>query len=114
MPCSWPRSSGWRPTASMVLPKMMPTPMPGPIAPKPVARPSTMVFAASLTLPSRAMVLLVVGVDGSTDVEGGKGCEDVGLQRGDQRRLEQVESDAHRPADDVHGEGGIAQRSRHQ
>src|SRR5690348_18427710 len=103
MPCSWPRSSGWRPTASMVLPKMMPTPMPGPIAPKPVARPSTIVFAASLTLPSRAMVLLVVGVDGSTDVEGWQCGEDVRLQGGDQCRLEQIEGDAPPPAEGVHG-----------
>src|SRR6476660_81422 len=109
MPCSWPRSSGWRPTASMVLPKMMPTPMPGPIAPKPVARPSTIVFDASWTLPSRAMILLVVGVDGSTDVKGRECGEDVRLQRGDQRRLEQVEGDAHGQADDVDGERGVAQ-----
>src|SRR4051812_36000337 len=114
MPCNWPRSSGCRPTASIVLPKMMPTPMPGPMAPKPVARPSTSVFDASLTLPSRAMLLLVFGVDCSTDVERRQGGEDVRLQRGDQGCFEQIEGDAHRPADDVHGEGRVAQRRRHQ
>src|SRR6476659_6930735 len=113
-PWSWPRSSGWRPTASIVLPKMMPTPMPGPMAPNPVASPSTMVFAAVLTSPLTAMVLLVFGVDCSTDVDRGKSGEDVGLQGGDQGRLQQVERDPHREADDVHGEGGVPERGRHQ
>src|SRR5215211_5658855 len=95
-PSSEPRSSGWRPTDSMVLPKMKPTPTPGPIAPKPVARPSWSALAASSMLPSSAMqVSLVVGVDRSTDVDGGQGGEDVRLQERDQGHLERVDGRRH-------------------
>src|SRR6185503_4955265 len=101
-PCSCPRSSGWRPTDSIVLPKMKPTPTPGPIAPRPVARPSSSALAASVSPWSvRAMrVLLVVGVDRSTDVDGGQRGEDARLQPGDQRELEREDGDAHRQADE--------------
>src|SRR5437764_667234 len=91
MPWSWPRSSGWRPTASIVLPKMKPTPTPGPMEPRPVARPSSSALAASTVDVFAMGLLLVVGVDRSTDVDGGKRGEDECLKAGDQGDLEQVD-----------------------
>jgi hypothetical protein len=41
------RISGWRVTDSITLPKMKPTPMPGPMVPTPAPMPSAIAFSPS-------------------------------------------------------------------
>src|SRR2546427_4355452 len=74
---------------------MKPTPTPGPIAPKPVASPSSSAFAALTVSEAAIQSLLVIGVDGSTDVDSRERCKDEGLQAGDQCDLEPVDGEAH-------------------
>src|ERR1700704_2944134 len=107
------RISGWRGTDSITLPKMKPSPMPGPIVPRPAPTPSAMAWrpfctlgwvAAVMTGSSTSMVgsSLSVGLpDGLAEVDGGEGGEDERLQRGDQHHLEQEEDDGKRQRDDA-------------
>src|SRR6476661_10560174 len=109
------RISGWRVTDSITLPKMKPTPMPGPIVPRPAPTPSAMAWrpfctlgwvAAVMTGSSTSMVgsSLSVGFgDGLAEVDGGEGGEDERLQRGDQHHLEQEEDDGQRQRHDADG-----------
>src|SRR5262249_25897509 len=97
MPCSSPRSSGWRATAWIIEPKMLPMPTPAPRAPRPMPSASAMALPAS-TVPFAAArggiidaFLLVFGLDGRADVDGGQGGEDEGLDRDHDDDLEQVE-----------------------
>src|SRR5919206_2835667 len=97
MPVSSPRSSGWRATAWIIEPKMLPMPIPAPTAPRPTPTPKAIAFPRSPTSPLSAArtvvkeLLLVLGFDGSADVDGGEQCEDEGLDRHDDRDLEDVD-----------------------
>src|SRR4051812_26062550 len=121
------RISGWRVTDSITLPKMKPTPMPGPIVPRPAPTPRAIAlpaFVGSLPCATCRSVCgsmwrsgvrstcgsLLMGwwsVRGSmaalgrrrAEVDGGQGGEDEGLQRRDQADLEEVEGHGHRPGD---------------
>src|SRR6187397_34764 len=80
---------------------MLPIPMPAPSEPRPMPSASAMALPASATLPSTAPTMeradmwcrssLVLRLDGRTDVDGGQGGEDVGLDRDDDHDLEEVE-----------------------
>src|SRR3954467_13393820 len=92
------RISGWRVTDSMTLPKMKPTPTPGPTVPRPAPTPSAIArkpLAVASALPppcatrklrvSRSMMLLLVVVgDGAAEIDRGESAEDEGLQGGHQ------------------------------
>src|SRR3954466_13364414 len=113
------RISGWRVTDSMTLPKMKPTPMPGPIVPRPAPMPSAMALPAFrpyswgsaawamwvISERSTACSLVLFG-DGAAEVDRGEGGEDEGLKRRDEADLEEEEGDRHRAGDhaDDHGE----------
>src|SRR5947209_9806798 len=116
------RISGWRVTASITLPKMNPTPMPGPIVPRPAPTPSAIALPALRAMPSWAvweawarkwgrnemstlcsLVSVMLG-DGAAEVDGSQGGEDERLQRGDQDHLEDEEGDGDRQRD--HAQGG--------
>src|SRR3954468_14853038 len=111
MPWSSPRSSGWRATAWIIEPKMLPIPMPAPSAPRPIPSASAMALPASATLPSTAPTMeradmwcrssLVLRLDGRADVDGRQGSEDIGLDRHDDHDLEQIERDCSRHGDDA-------------
>src|SRR5919112_6064370 len=102
------RISGWRVTDSMTLPKMKPTPMPGPIVPRPAPMPSAMALPALrpyscgsaawamwvISERSTAVSLVLFG-DGAAEVDRGEGGEDEGLQRRDEADLEEEEGDGH-------------------
>src|SRR3990170_4490695 len=102
MPWSSPRSSGWRATAWIIEPKMLPMPMPAPAAPRPtptpkaIARPMlvTSPVIAARTVP-KVPLPLVFGFDCPADVDGGEEREDEGLDRDHDRDLEDVDRDAH-------------------
>src|SRR6059058_1973107 len=101
------RISGWRVTDSMTLPKMKPTPTPGPTVPRPAPTPSAIArrplavaslepCARMLRVPRSMVLLLVLFGDGAAEVDRGEGGEDEGLQRGDQAHLEEEEGDGER------------------
>src|SRR3954467_2099030 len=112
------RISGWRVTDSMTLPKMKPTPMPGPIVPRPAPMPSAMALPAFrpyswgsaawamwvISERSTACSLVLFG-DGAAEVDRGEGGEDEGLKRRDEADLEQEEGDRHRARDDADDDG---------
>src|SRR5512133_2105768 len=103
------RISGCRVTDSMTLPKMKPTPMPGPMVPRPAPMPRAIALPALrpyswgsaawaicvMTDRSTAIAPLVLGGHGAAEVDRGQGGEDEGLQRGDQADLEEEEGDGH-------------------
>src|SRR5919198_1623485 len=97
MPCSSPRSSGWRATDWIIEPKMLPMPTPAPSAPRPTpsARPIALpAFVTSPVVAARSVCtvfLLVLGLDCRADVDGGQGSEDEGLDADDDDDLEEVE-----------------------
>ena len=100
------RISGWRVTASITLPKMIPMPTPAPTAPRPppTADPEPAVRSPEDGRATRRMVealelellVVLVVVDRAAEVDGGQGGEDERLQRGDQAQLEQVDGDPER------------------
>src|SRR5438270_7392847 len=102
IPCSSPRSSGWRATDWIIEEKMLPMPMPAPTAPRPTPRPKAIAWPcatcgatfASSVRSKRAS--LVGGLDRRADVDGGERSEDEGLDRDDDHDLEQVEGGRHR------------------
>src|SRR6266851_2231538 len=109
MPCSSPRSSGWRATDWIIEPKMLPMPTPAPRAPRPTPRARPIALPAFVTSPdvaarrwSMASFLLVFRLDRRADVDGGQGSEDEGLDRDDDRDLEDVEDGGDRHDD--HGQ----------
>src|SRR6476646_6064724 len=114
MPWSSPRNSGWRATAWIIEPKMLPMPMPAPSEPRPMPSASAMALPASATLPSTAPTMvradmwcrssLVLRLDGRADVDGRQGSEDIGLDRDDDHDLEQVERDRRGDCHDGHDE----------
>src|SRR6195256_5341772 len=111
------RISGWRVTDSITLPKMKPTPMPGPMVPRPAPTPSAMAWRpflgtswlaawASVVIESMSMIGSSLSVrlgDGLAEVDSREGGEDERLQRGDQHHLEQEEDDGQRQRDDADG-----------
>src|SRR5437016_1374039 len=115
IPCSSPRSSGWRATACSIEAKTMPMPMPAPSEPRPMpsARPSA--FPALITFPAATSIAgtvppsLVARLDGRADVDGGQRSEDEGLDRDDDHDLEEVEDGRER-----HGEDGDSDVAQHE
>src|SRR3989337_1922745 len=114
MPSSWPRSSGWRATAWIIEPKMLPMPTPAPSAPRPMPSASAIAFPASAPSSAAARTRneeimvgssLVLGLDGRADVDGGQGGEDVRLDGDDDHHFEEVEDrggrDGHDRQEDV-------------
>src|SRR3954470_21660533 len=93
----------------MTLPKMKPTPMPGPIVPRPAPMPSAMALpalrpyscgsaaCASWVMTDRSTVfsLSVLLGDRAAEVDRGQGGEDERLQRRDQADLEEEEGHGH-------------------
>src|SRR3954451_13165105 len=92
----------------MTLPKMKPTPMPGPIVPRPAPMPSAMALPAlrPYSCGSAAWAIwvriemstacsLVLFGDGAAEVDRGEGGEDEGLQGGDEPDLEEEEGHRH-------------------
>src|SRR3954447_8279046 len=113
------RISGWRVTDSMTLPKMKPTPMPGPTVPRPAPMPSAMslpalrpyscgsaAWAIWVRIEMSTACSLVLFGDGAAEVDRGEGGEDEGLKRGDEADLEEEEGHGHRAGHDAddHGE----------
>src|SRR3954464_11568061 len=98
MPCSSPRSSGWRATDWIIAAKMLPMPTPAPRAPRPTpsARPIalpafvTSPGVAARTVPSTC-ASLVLRLDRRADVDGGQGSEDERLDADHDHDLEQIE-----------------------
>src|SRR5882672_945801 len=111
MPWSSPRSSGWRATDWIIEPKMLPMPMPAPREPRPMPSASAIAFpastfavlaaAAARTL-SIVVPLLVFGLDGRANVDGGQGGEDERLDRDHDHDFEEIEGRCGRHCD--HGE----------
>src|SRR3954447_26069792 len=107
MPCSSPRSSGWRATDWIIAAMMLPMPTPAPRAPRPTpsARPIalpafvTSPVVAARTVPSTC-ASLVLRLDGRADVDGGQGSEDERLDADHDDHLEEVEGDRHGDDDD--------------
>src|SRR3990170_3245113 len=110
MPRSSLRSSGWRATAWIIEPKMLPMPTPAPSAPRPI--PSARAIALPASAPASAaarkkneefMVGLllgsVLGLDGRADVDGGQGGEDIRLDGDDDQGFEEVEKGGGRYGD---------------
>src|SRR2546421_12601626 len=100
IPCSSPRSSGWRATDWIMEPKMLPMPMPAPREPRPMPSASPMAFPSLMASPAAAAASarcigsvppLVLGLDGRADVDGRQQCEDESLDRDDDRHLEEVD-----------------------
>src|SRR3954447_25131158 len=98
----------------MTLPKMKPTPMPGPMVPRPAPMPRAMALPALrpyscgsaawaicvMTDRSTAIAPLVLGGHGAAEVDRGQGGEDEGLQCGDQAHLEEEEGHRHHAGDE--------------
>src|SRR5674476_841803 len=102
IPCSSPRSSGWRATDWIIEPKTTPMPMPAPSEPNPMPRPKPSACAALTTLPEVAArsvtstdSSLVGRLDRRADVDGGEDGEDERLDRDHDPDLEDVEGDSH-------------------
>src|SRR5512146_1705570 len=119
MPCSSPRSSGWRATDWIIEPKMFPMPTPAPSAPRPTPRARPIALPAFVTSPDvaarsvfttpsfnrfavEAGKALLVGIasdasvlrlDRRADVDGGQGSEDERLDPDDDHDLEHVEEE---------------------
>src|SRR6185295_4413139 len=111
----------------MTLPKMKPTPMPGPMVPRPAPIPRAIALPALrpyswgsaawaicvMTDRSTAVAPLVLGGDGAAEVDRGQCGEDEGLQRGDQPDLEEEEGHGHdardEPEDDRADHGEVEQ-----
>src|SRR5215211_4782510 len=99
IPCSSPRSSGWRATDWIIEPKMLPMPAPAPAAPAPMPSASAIALPActigvsltSTTVAKRSLSIprfsLVFGLDRRADVDGGKSGEDERLDRDDDDHL---------------------------
>src|SRR6516165_4928106 len=110
MPCSSPRSSGWRATDWIIEPKMLPMPTPAPSAPRPtpsaspIALPACVIGEFDAALMSRLSMWfsLVFWLDRRADVDGGQGSEDERLDPDHDDHLEEVEEDPDRHDD--HGE----------
>src|SRR5918912_2648718 len=107
MPWSSPRSSGWRATAWIIEPKMLPMPTPAPSEPRPMPSASAPALPAFVASPVTAAMrnecihgLLVFRPDRRADVDGGQGGEDERLDRDDDHDLEQVEGRRRRDDDD--------------
>src|SRR3954453_5806312 len=114
----------------MTLPKMKPTPMPGPMVPRPAPMPRAIALPALrpyswgsaawaicvMTDRSTAIAPLVLGGHGAAEVDRGEGGEDEGLQRGDQADLEEEEGDGERAGDEAedHGEAHGHVQQHHQ
>src|SRR5664280_1656237 len=104
MPCSSPRSSGWRATDWIIEPKMLPMPTPAPRAPsptpraRPMALPAWVIGESEAALPIRwnMRVSLVFRLDGRADVDGGQCSEDEGLDADHDHDFEEVEEDSDR------------------
>src|SRR3954451_22281921 len=91
----------------MTLPKMKPTPTPGPTVPRPAPTPSPIarrpLAGASpdpwawmlVTSPRSTVAPLVLLGDRAAEIDRGESGEDEGLQRRDQAHLEEEEGDAH-------------------
>src|SRR5919108_2827638 len=111
IPCSSPRSSGWRATACSIEAKTMPMPMPAPSDPRPMpsARPSAfpalMTFPAASSIASTVPPSLVARLDGRADVDGGERGEDERLDRDDDDHLEEGEDRRCRDGDHGHRDG---------
>src|SRR6186997_3690617 len=98
MPCSSPRSSGWRATDWIIEPKMLPMPIPAPSAPRPTPRARPIALPAFVTSPDVAARIvastapsLVLWLDRRADVDGGQGGEDERLDADDDADFEDVE-----------------------
>src|SRR5215211_4501995 len=97
IPCSSPRNSGWRATDWIIEPKMYPMPMPAPTEPRPMPSASATALPASTAVSACARtgsiirVLLVFGLDGRADVDGGQRREDERLDADDDHDLEEIE-----------------------
>src|SRR5690349_11091167 len=94
------RISGWRVTASITFPKMIPMPTPAPRAPRPppipIPRPALIPAAMwKLGVSTSSSFGLVVG-DRATEVDRGQRGEDECLKRGNKAQLEQVDQDPER------------------
>src|SRR5579884_262291 len=94
------RISGWRVTASITLPKMMPMPTPAPTAPRPpptaIPKPFVIPEEAAAVMMCKASIrdsFSLVVSDRAADVDRGEGREDERLQRGHQAQLEDVDRD---------------------
>src|SRR4051794_17053793 len=115
IPCSSPRSSGWRATDWIIEPKMFPMPTPAPRAPSPMPSASAIAFPASApsstaAMRAAAMVIsacssLVLGLDRRADVDGGQSGEDERLDRDDDQDLEQIERRRDRDCHDGQDDG---------
>src|SRR5947199_10038504 len=95
IPCSSPRSSGWRATDWIIDPKTVPMPMPTPSEPRPMPRPKPSACAALIVdevAASRwSTVSSLVGpLDRRADVDGGQGGEAARLDRDDDHVLGDV------------------------
>src|SRR4051812_48754828 len=117
------RISGWRVTDSITLPKMYPTPMPGPIVPRPAPTPRAIAFRPSVGSAACANVVRTArSIDPPwgfpsmpsggclAEVDGRERGEDEGLQRRDQADFEDEESDRNRERD--HAERGDPEQNR--
>src|SRR5512132_950213 len=116
MPVSSPLSSGWRATAWIIEPKMLPMPMPAPSEPRPMPRASAIALPASTLLAAAARrlkdmlgtppcgCLLVLRLDRRTDVDGRECSKDESLDRDDDHDLEEIERGGRGNGDDGDGE----------
>src|SRR3954452_11766307 len=126
MPCSSPRSSGWRATDWIIEPKILPMPMPAPRAPRPTPSARPIALPAFVTSPSTAAMRdetmffvpprwtigsrrantaarpSMLRLDRRADVDGGQGSKDEGLDPDHDHDLEDVEEDR----GDDHGDQG--------
>src|ERR671919_776852 len=108
IPCSSPRSSGWRATDWIIEPKMLPIPTPAPSEPRPMPSASAIALPRSTTSPSvcssrsgsTGRTSLVFRLDGGADVDGGQGGEDERLDPDDDDDLEEVEGRRKRNRED--------------
>src|ERR1051326_5539670 len=108
IPCSSPRSSGWRATDWIIEAKTVPMPMPAPSEPRPMPRPKPSACAALIVLEVAAsrwntissFRALVGRLDRRADVDGGQGGEDERLDGDDDHHFEEVEGDTDRERDD--------------
>src|SRR4029450_3604659 len=98
MPWSPPRSSGWRATAWIIEPKMLPMPMPAPSEPRPMPSASAIALPASTLLAASCAIKLntysslsMLRLDPRADVDGGKRSEDERLDRDHDHDLEEIE-----------------------
>src|SRR4051794_13359148 len=99
----------------MTLPKMKPTPTPGPTVPSPAPTPSAIarrpLAVASLdpwammlvTSPRSTVAPLVLLGDRAAEIDRGESGEDEGLKRRDQAHFEEEEGDAHDDRDRAQG-----------